>query len=428
MSPALEKSTPRPPARCDVLVVGSGPSGSAAAYWLADAGYDVVVVEKKHFPREKTCGDGLTPRAVRQLEDMGLADVLAGHHRFDGLRALAYGKELNLAWPEHAGFGRYGYVITRFDLDALVASRAEKAGALVVQGCEALAPLGPQAEAGGAAIGAVVRDSATGEKSEIAAQVLVVADGANSRFGRALGAVRDKSVPQGMALRGYYASPRHAEHWIESHLDLHDPDGASIPGYGWIFPLGDGRVNVGVGVLSTEKRLKGLNTTRLMDAFVAMAPASWGLNATTALSEPTGGRLPMGLSVGPRHGPDYLLCGDASGSINPFNGEGISYGYETGRIAAAFVGEALATGDLRALESYEHKLQKNYGLYYKTASASMRFLGQPDVMRVLVSTGMHSRSLMEWLLRIMSNALRSDEFAPAELAYRAIEQIAMKAA
>lgn len=428
MADAPQERASRLPPRCDVLVIGAGPSGSSAAYWLADAGFDVVVVEKKRFPREKTCGDGLTPRAVRQLEDMGLSDALAGHHRFDGLRALAYGRELLLRWPDHAGFGRHGYVITRFDLDALVASRAEKAGALVVQGCEAIAPLGSKADAGGAAMGATVRDGATGEASEIAAQVLVVADGANSRFGRALGTERDKSVPQGMALRGYYASPRHAEHWIESHLDLHDPSGASIPGYGWIFPLGDGRVNVGVGVLSTEKRLKGLNTTRLMDAFVAMAPASWGLSAKTALSEPTGGRLPMGLSVGPRHGPDYVLCGDASGAINPFNGEGISYGYETGRIAAAFVAEALATRDLRVLEAYEQKLQSNYGLYYKAASASMRFLGQPDVMRVLVATGMHSRSLMEWLLRIMSNQLRADELAPAEIAYRAIERIAAQAA
>jgi menaquinone-9 beta-reductase len=428
MSGAVQTRAPRLPARCDVLVVGAGPAGSSAAYWLADAGFDVVVVEKKHFPREKTCGDGLTPRAVRQLEEMGLSDALAGHHRFEGLRALAYGKELHLRWPDHAGFGRHGYVITRFDLDALVCSRAEKAGALVLQGCEALAPLGTKADAGGPAGGAFVLDQETGERCEIAAQVLIVADGANSRFGRALGALRDKSVPLGMALRGYYTSPRHAEQWIESHLDLRDASGASIPGYGWIFPLGDGRVNVGVGVLSTEKRLKGLNTTRLMDAFVKQAPPSWGLNAKTALGEPTGGRLPMGLSVGPRHGPDYVLCGDASGAINPFNGEGISYGYETGRIAAAFVAEAVATRDLRVLDAYEHKLQENYGLYYKTASASMRFLGQPDVMRVLVATGMHSRSLMEWLLRIMSNQLRTDEFAPAEIAYRAIEKIAIQAA
>jgi menaquinone-9 beta-reductase len=426
MSDERDRHVAQLPASCEVLVIGAGPAGSSCAYWLADAGFDVVVVEKKHFPREKTCGDGLTPRAVRQLEEMGLGGALIGHHRFEGLRALAFGKTLHVSWPEHAGFGRFGYVVTRFDLDALVAERAEKAGARIAQGYEALAPLGRQAGLGGPTKGAVVRAKAGGETIPVSARVVVVADGANSRVGRALGAVRDKTVPLGMALRGYFASPRHDEEWIESHLDLRDADGAAIPGYGWIFPLGDGRVNVGVGVLSTEKRWKGLNTTHLMDAFVKMAPASWELNDKSALGEPTGGRLPMGLSVGPRYGPDYVLCGDASGAINPFNGEGISYGYETGRIAAAFVAEALQSNDLRALEGYERKLQENYGLYYKTASAAMRALGHPEVMRAFVATGMRSRTLMEWVLRIMSNQLRPDERAPAELAYRLVERIALR--
>src|SRR6266542_6069307 len=97
--------------RYDVAVVGGGPSGAACAYWLADAGHDVVVVEKKHFPREKTCGDGLTPRAVKQLDDMGLGGTLAYHHRFDGLRSIAFGQTLELPWPEVPGLPRYGYVI-----------------------------------------------------------------------------------------------------------------------------------------------------------------------------------------------------------------------------------------------------------------------------------------------------------------------------
>ena len=101
------------------------------------------MVEKKHYPREKTCGDGLTPRSVHQLEQMGLADDLAPHHRYKGLRANAYGRTVAMSWPEHAGLPSHGYVITRADLDGLVAARAEKAGAVVWQGAEALAPLSP---------------------------------------------------------------------------------------------------------------------------------------------------------------------------------------------------------------------------------------------------------------------------------------------
>jgi len=413
---------------CDVLVIGAGPSGSAAAYWLAEAGYDVLLVEKKHFPRVKTCGDGLTPRSVRQLEEMGLGDDLKRHHRYDGLRALAFGKEVLMPWPKHPSYPSYGYVVTRADLDALVAGRAEKAGAVLWQGAEALSPLGSDATSGGPTKGAVVADRDHGGTTEVHARYTIVADGANSRFGRALGATRNREIPLGMAIRGYFSSPRHAESFIESHLDIRDASGAVIPGYGWIFPLGDGRVNVGVGILSTFDKWKQVNTTKLMDAFVEWAPDSWCLSPETSLGAPTGGRLPMGLSVGPRVGPDYVLTGDAGGSVNPFNGEGIAYGYETGRLAAATLGEAIVAGDPRLLAAYEARLEDTYGLYYKIGSAFMKLMGRGDLMRLTVNTGMYSRTLMEWILRIMSNLVREDELGPAEAAYRAVAAIAARAA
>jgi geranylgeranyl reductase family protein len=289
----------------DVLIVGGGPSGSSCAYWLAEAGWDVVLVEKKVFPREKTCGDGLTPRAVRQIADMGIEGALAGAHRYSGLRAHGFGQVLNLPWPEHPSFPSYGYVITRHDLDALVNERAAKAGAIVFQGTEALEPIlesGAERPAGAglpSCVGAVVKDKATGRRREVRARYVVVADGANSRFGRALGTNRDRTQPMGMALRGYYTSPGHDQPFIESHLDIRDGEGNVVPGYGWIFPVGDGRVNVGVGLLSTDRRWKGVNTGTLMEHFVKWAPDEWELSPETCLGPPTGGKLPMGLSVGP---------------------------------------------------------------------------------------------------------------------------------
>jgi menaquinone-9 beta-reductase len=405
---------------CEVLIVGSGPSGASAAYWLAEAGVDVILLERKHFPREKTCGDGLTPRSVRQLYDMGLEGDLASHHRYDGLRAQAFGRELTLPWPEHPDYPSHGYVVTRHDLDALVAARAQKAGARLYEGAEALEPL---ASGTGRAGGARVADKDHGGTAEIEATYTLVADGANSRFGRALGATRDRDLPQGMAIRGYFSSPRHAEAYIESHLDIRDKAGAVVPGYGWIFPLGDGRVNVGIGVLSTFARWREVNTTQLMSAFVDYAPDSWCLSDETSLGAPTGGRLPMGLAVGPRVGADYLLAGDAGGSINPFNGEGIAYGYETGRLAAEVLAAALAGAGAGSLVTYEATLTERYGLYYKVASAFVRLIGRPELMRVAIGTGMYSRTLMEWVLRIMANLLRPDELGPAELAYKAVARL-----
>jgi geranylgeranyl reductase family protein len=418
----------------DVLVVGGGPAGSSCAYWLAEAGWDVAVVEKKVFPREKTCGDGLTPRAVRQIADMGIEGALAGAHRYTGLRAHAFGRVLDLPWPEHPSFPSYGYVVTRHDLDAIVNERAVKAGATVWQGTEAVEPIlddvGAPAGAGTlgpllpSCTGAVVKEKGSGATRSVRARYVVVADGANSRFGRALGTERDRNQPMGMALRGYYRSPGHDQPFIESHLDIRDGDGGVVPGYGWIFPLGDGRVNVGVGLLSTDRRWKGVNTTTLMEHFVDYAPKEWELAPSTALGSPTGGKLPMGLAVGPRVGATTLVVGDAGGSINPFNGEGIGYGYESGRLAAASLGEALGGDGVEALLRYETRLEDAYGLYYRVARAFIRVISHPELMQLCVGTGIRSEPLMSWILRIMANLLRPDETGPAEAAYRALAVIA----
>ena len=412
----------RQPGVVDVLVVGGGPSGAACATHLAAQGHEVLVVEKKKCPREKTCGDGLTPRAMHELDRLGIGDdVERIGHRFHGLRSIAFGRTLELEWPSHPDFPAFGVVVTRHDLDALVAGAAEKAGATLWQEAEALEPVIHDGLVTGAR---VRRGGPTGRVTEVSARFVVVADGANSRFGRALGTERDRAYPQGMAIRGYFDSPRHDEPMIESHLDIRDRSGNVLPGYGWIFPVGDGRVNVGVGLLSTFAHWKDVNTSHLMDAFVAQAPESWDIRPETACGPPTGGRLPMGLSVGPRVGPTWLVIGDAGGAINPFNGEGIAYAYESGRFAAEALDEALRNDDGLALQGYERRIQAAWGRYFKVARAFVRIIGNPEAMRLLVSTGMHSRTLMEWVLRIMANILRPDEIGPAEAAYRAVAGLA----
>ena len=257
---------------------------------------------------------------------------------------------------------------------------------------------------------------------------MVVADGSNSRIGRVLGTTRRRELPLGMALRGYYRSDRHDDQFIESHLDIRDAEGNAVPGYGWIFPMGDGRVNVGVGLLSSEQRWKGLNTTHLMDAFVGYAPVSWGLSPETSCGPPTGGKLPMGLSVGPRAGGNVLIAGDASGAINPFNGEGIAYAYETGRLAASALGHALTGEGTEALLDYERELNAAYGPYYKVARAFVHMISHPEAMRLCVSLGMRSDVLMNTLLRIMANLMRPDAAGPAELGFRAMELVSRLAA
>lgn len=408
------------PDRHDVLVIGGGPAGAAAGHWLARAGHDVVIVEKKTFPREKTCGDGLTPRAVTQLKAMGLeGKIAANHHRHEGLRCIAHGTTLEMRWPEHPVHPSYGYVVRRRDLDAMVAAEAEARGARLLQGTEALRPVLRD----GLVVGAVVKDVRSREERAVHARYIVIADGSLSRFGRSLGNQRDKRLPQGMAIRGYFESPMHADPWIESALDVRDRTGAAMPGYGWIFPCGDGTINVGIGLLSTFRGWREINTSHLMREWAATAPAHWGIDPHAMLGEATGGRLPMAGSIHPKCGPTWIAVGDAAGSINPFNGEGIDYAYETGRMAAGLIDEALSIGSAMPLARYPSLLEAEYGLYFRVARAFAHVIGQPTLMQQLTRVGVQSQSLMEWVLRIMANLLRPEELGPAEAAYRAVAAI-----
>ena len=405
----------------DVLIVGGGPAGAACGYWLAKAGHDVLIVERKAFPREKTCGDGLTPRAVYQLEEMGLAGGLEQYHRYEGLRALAHGITLEMNWPDHPVFPSHGYVVRRRDLDQMVADHAVAAGARLRTQCEAVAPLLKD----GLVRGAEVKDHeppARPRRSRPASWSWPTGPTAASA-GRSAPpgtAATRRAWPSGATTRARCTTTRGSR----ARLDMVDRNGNSLPGYGWIFPVGDGTINVGVGLLSTFRDYRSINTSHLLDEFALTAPDYWEIGPETKVGEATGGRLPMAGSVSPKVGPTWIVIGDAAGSINPFNGEGIDYAYETGRMAADLLDESLVTGDARALQTYPQLLDDEYGLYFRVARAFTKIIGRPALMRELTRVGMHSQSLMEWVLRIMANLLREDELGPAEAAYRSVARIA----
>ncbi|HNJ98615.1 MAG TPA: geranylgeranyl reductase family protein, partial [Ilumatobacteraceae bacterium] len=311
-----------------------------------------------------------------------------------------------------------GYVVRRRDLDLMVARNAEATGATLLEGHEAVQPILDRGFVRGATV--QTKDGAT---TDIMARYVVVADGANSRFGRALGTFRTREWPYGTAIRTYWQTPKHADPWIESALDVKDRNGNPMPGYGWIFPVGDGTVNIGVGLLSTFRDFKSVNTTHLLDAYAHQVAERWEIDPGNPEAKAKSGRIPMGGSVGPKAGPSYLVVGDAAGSVNPFNGEGIDYAYETARMAAEVLHQALVGNDPAVLQTYPGLIDAEYGEYFKVARLFARVIGKPTLMRELTRVGMHSRTLMEWVLRIMANLLREDEKGPAELAYKAAAKL-----
>jgi geranylgeranyl reductase family protein len=402
----------------DVAIVGGGPSGAAAAHYLATKGHSVLVCEKKSFPREKTCGDGLTPRAVKQLDAMGLGSELTSWEKVRGLRIHAGGRTIELPWPEMDEWCNYGLVKPRKDLDKIVLDHAEKAGAKVLQKTQVIEPI----YADGVLTGFVAKRD--GEDERIKARYVICAEGSATKFAKSLGRTRNTEYPMGWAIRQYFNSPVMAHSgWFEGFLEVKSgPD--DLPGYGWVFPVGDGTVNVGVGLLTTYGQWESVNLNDLQRNFVNQIPAEWGINYDTVCSKPRGGRLFMGQSVWPAHGPGFILVGDAAGMINPCNGEGIAYGYETGRIGARHIDEALRSGGDPALAGYTRELEEVYGPYYRLGRRFTKLIGHPELMERLVSMGMRSKKVMSFALTFMANLEDEKRNGVQQFGLRALKKIA----
>ncbi|MFN2526508.1 MAG: NAD(P)/FAD-dependent oxidoreductase [Actinomycetota bacterium] len=401
----------------DVAIVGGGPAGAAAAYYLARRGHSVIVVEKKAFPREKVCGDGLTPRAIEVLEDMGLGDELATWERVAGLRVRAAGRTMNLPFPQLSRWGDYGLVKPRKNLDRIVLDNAEAVGAKVLYETEAYEPIFDNGVATG------LRAKRAGEIEEIRAPFIVCTEGAASKFSAKLGRRRNKTYPMGFAIRQYYTSPMEHSGWFEAYLDVRSgPD--ALPGYGWVFPVGDGTANVGVGLLSTFGDWRSVNLRTLQETFLRSLPPEWEINAQTAVGKPRAGRLFMGASVWPPSGPGFLLAGDAAGMVNPCNGEGIAYAYETGRIAARHLDEALREGSTPTVPGYEDELKQTYGPYYRLGRRFVRVIGRPFVMEKLVAAGMRSEAIMKFAVIVLANLEDSNRSSKGQKAFKALLKVA----
>lgn len=404
-SDAATSTTGAGPVDVDVVVVGAGPGGSTTAAYLAGLGLDVALLEKGTFPRDKICGDGLTPRAVKELVRLGIdTSEEAGWLHNRGLRVYGgNGRPFTMDWPDLADFPAYGMTRRRTELDELLARHAQARGAHLFEGAHVTEPvLDPGSDR---IVGVRTKDGRI-----FHAPVVVAADGTSSRLSVAMGIERDEKRPMGVAVRSYVTSPRHDEDYMESWLELWDGEpGASklLPGYGWAFPMGDGSVNVGLGMLNTSPAFAKTDYRQMMRTWLDNTPEEWGFRPENLQVPIKGMALPMAFNRKPHYKDGLLLVGDAGGMVNPFNGEGIDSAMQAGRIAAGVIADARARGvgtssAEHALRGYPLLMQDELGKYYRLGAVFARLIGNPTVMRIAVRHGLPRRTLMRLVHQLLA--------------------------
>jgi geranylgeranyl reductase family protein len=365
----------------DVTIVGAGPAGSAAAYFLARTGVDVLLLDRAAFPRDKTCGDGVSSRALAVMERMGLRPWVRsnGFVEPETLLLSAPNGQIVTCSPDRREAFSCGRVIPRLQLDQALLNQAVTAGARMIEGVKAI---GLERLHSGR-----VRlvGEGDGHTVRVETSLVIAADGAHASFTRNLGLVRRPTDI--VALRAYFEGVEGSPTLLELHYKR-----TILPGYGWIFPMGHGQANVGVGVYASKVRSQVLNPKDAFRRFVAGNPcARTRLSQARMIGPVRGYPLRTGVGGTVACADNVLVAGEAASLVNPLTGEGIAAALESGELAAQHARHALESGDCStaALSAYGQELHRRYGRDHRAAQVLRRLLGFPWVMNRIVRRAQH---------------------------------------
>jgi flavin-dependent dehydrogenase len=410
----------------DVAVIGAGPAGSIAALSLARAGVCVALLEKRDIPREKVCGDVLMPDAIDLLRQYGLWDELrAQGHTLESARVFAPdGSCVDLAGTFHA--------IRRLDLDAFLANKAVEAGATLISGAEATGheagpdgafdadtratttatpsiPRGPgptptlttpSTSRGanptpGTARVAYLRN---GDRRELNVRLAILACGASAKTLRRFG-VLVRETPSAFAMRAYY---RLRDDVDDARLHFFF-ERAVLPGYGWIFPMGDGVFNIGVGIYR-DAGTKRQNLRHVLTGFLTQCEVPRDMTREGTLLAPFKGAPMRTALAGARPSTDRLLaCGEAIGATYSMTGEGIGKAMQTASLAADHALAALRSGKTTAqdLGRYDRELERAFRQRFDSYKTAQKWLGRPAVANFMVRRARYSpraRGILEGII------------------------------
>lgn len=380
------------PQPLDVIIIGAGPGGAAAATFLANSGANVLLLDRADFPRDKTCGDGLTPRCVAMLEELGvLPEVQEFSHRINSARIFApNGRCVETTLKRHGRIPDYMLVSPRFQLDETLLRKAIASGANFRGGAKVT---GIRQQQGGIMVTA--REGR--EELTYAGRLAIIATGASQGLLKKSGFIDTAPEPI-IAARAYYEGVR----GIGDSFDFHF-DGVELPGYGWLFPLGEGRANIGLGYMPDGKAVPARNIRKMLGEFVSRPAFAPMLAAATRTTEFRSYPIRTDFATARTYRQRAIVVGEAAGLVNPLTGEGIDYALESGKIAAQHAAQWLADDDFDAarLAAYDQALRDKYQLLFDYCTRIVGCCLKPFTLNLMIAAAAHSSQVRESLTDII---------------------------
>jgi len=392
----------------DIVIVGAGPAGSSAAFFLSRLGLDVLLLEKNRMPRSKPCGDGIGPRAVLMLEEMGLSKWLNENHffRIERMRLISQSGQTIISDTSGYDFPTpYGYVIRRDVFDKSLVDRAVEVGATFREGFKVKSFLFDRGRGFG------VVGEADKEEVHISANLMILADGSTGSLSRRL--VDIKKENQAIAYRGYADFNEE----LDNSVNIYFSD-ALPKGYGWIFPLSNKSANVGIGSLGMKKDkidLKGA-----FKDFIDTTKIPIDLKKGKFSDEHQGSVMRMSFGNVPLHLPGIAIVGDAAGLVSPINGEGISHAMESSALLSRLLegNTDSYTSIDKALGQYSRQMRKEYYSYFRWARMLGLLLSNHKRLNNLIRKAEHDETLAHSLTGVLSNTIHPREFRRLDILKR----------
>ena len=410
VDPYLETLMNSPSSEYDLAIVGGGPAGATAAMYAVRQGLRAIVVDRATFPRDKICGDALSGKSMSVLDELGLMQDVAGLKGAEIRHIIlaspkAVGARVDMRnrshydplTDRHVPMG--GYVIRREVFDNYLLQEARRRGAQVREGFAVKDLL---RDATGSVVGIEGQQDRSGPMEQIRARVVLGCDGFNSVVARRTGLYQHDPQHSLVALRCYYEGVE----GLTDELELHFADEVR-PGYFWIFPLEDGKANIGIGMVHAAMKRKNIDLRVALQQVLSRSPFAERFLNARPLEKPVGWNLPVGSKRRPAHGAGFLLLGDAAGLIDPFSGEGIGNAFYSARIAVGACAEAIAENDTSAasLRRYEDRLWEALGDELKV-SHQMQWIGRMrPVLNFVINKAAHNEAVANHVCGMLANAV-----------------------